>query len=714
MSKKGTLAFLSDNFRDILQRPLAIFTIAFYIFCAVLVRTPSVDYNIILPVTTALAAVLFISFLRFRRAVRAVFALCLALCVASVFSFVSYEVRRNEIDSLAGEHPIVAEVTDVKISQVYGMSYVARADVMGEDVNIKFHSDFRLLEGEVFKCYANLLPLGDDALSRRAEGVQLDAQICSEIELIGMADRGVLGVFSDINHSLSSLFYARLGRDSGGFAASVLLGCRDNLPDPLYHALKGMGISHLIALSGLHLSIICSIAELFTSRFGRKASRVVAIPIAVFYMLLTDFLPSIVRSGVMLIVLSLIRLSKFRGDGITAVGVTLMGVTLLSPYASCDMGFQLSAAATLGVYAALRFMNDRRIWEDEESESKRRMKTVLTPFVIGAFATLFTLPSLIVIYDSVTFVGIIMTVPFSLFLTLIMWLLPLVLVLPFELYHALVDALINLFEGAALYFASVSSGGLIIRDKAVSFAVVSLLLILTALFLSAEKGRLRVGLCIAALSAFIVFIGVNWCADINRHTADILPLATDRGDILVMRSAGEILVCDMTDGGGDSIETALVAAHSFGATEIDVLILCDPTPGHFEMLYSDGALYGLERIYIAGEDIDYDYIDRLSEHVLIYPIRNDGTVAFGESSFTWLGEGEMNFEVAFADKVLGYSEKVQEFPEVDMLWIGSGAIDEGEVLWAPAMYDAVIKPWEDLVISDSPVLPLGELIELTK
>ena len=655
MSIKRILAYLSDNFRDILQRPLAIFAIAFYIFCAVFVRNPSVNYNIVLLITAAVAVVLFLSFLKFGRAARAAFVLSFALCMASVFSFLIYEVRRSEVDSLVGERLIIAEVTDVQRVGDEWFSYLACAEISGKDVCILFGHNSRMLEGEVFRCYADLAPLGEEAFGQRAMGAELQAQIKCEIEMLGASDRGVLGVFSDINHTLSSLFYARLGRDAGGFAASVLLGNRDNLPVPLYHALKGMGISHLIALSGLHLSIICSIAELFTRRLGRKASRLIAIPISVFYMFVTGFSPSIVRSGVMLIVLSIIRLSKRRGDGITAVGITLMGVTLVSPYAACDLGFQLSAAATLGVYAAGRFMNDPRRWEADESEIKKRIKAALMPFVIGAFACLFTILPLILYYDTVTFVGIIMTVPFSLFLTLIMWLLPLVLILPFPVFHALVGVLIEVFEGTALYFASVSQNGLVIKDQILSFAVICLFLAVVALFLSAERGRLRLILSVAATAVLAVFIVMNLCLDTYKHTADIIPIKTEGGDVIVIRCADEVVVCDMTDGSANSVDVAISAIHILGKTEIDTLIMCEPTAEHFEMLFSDGALYGLDRIYITGEDTDYDYIERLSEHTKILTLRYGDIIEFGESRFGWY-DGE--FELVFGEDCFSYSSEV--------------------------------------------------------
>ena len=110
-------------------------------------------------------------------------------------------------------------------------------------------------------------------------------------------------LLSHIQSFVSSTLEDNLSDEGSAMAKALLLADKSEIPTAVKEGFSSLGIQHLFAVSGLHLSILIgSIASLF-SHFAIK--RRIAFPIlsviTLFYMALTGFTPSMLRSGGMLL-----------------------------------------------------------------------------------------------------------------------------------------------------------------------------------------------------------------------------------------------------------------------------------------------------------------------------------------------------------------------------------------------------------------------------
>jgi len=71
----------------------------------------------------------------------------------------------------------------------------------------------------------------------------------------GQGSKPLQWIYSLREHLSVSLTRA-LPEPQGSLAQAILLGLRNNIPDSLYEAFSRTGIAHLLAISGLHISII--------------------------------------------------------------------------------------------------------------------------------------------------------------------------------------------------------------------------------------------------------------------------------------------------------------------------------------------------------------------------------------------------------------------------------------------------------------------------
>ena len=136
--------------------------------------------------------------------------------------------------------------------------------------------------------------------------------------------------------------------DAAPFLKAIMTGDRSSLSYGTVHDLSVAGLSHIIAVSGMHVSILIGALYLLLGR-GRKRSALVGIPVLLLFMLLTGMSPSVVRASVMLGIFLFARLLRRENDTPTALSAAALVILLHNPWAISNLGFQLSFLAVCGL-----------------------------------------------------------------------------------------------------------------------------------------------------------------------------------------------------------------------------------------------------------------------------------------------------------------------------------------------------------------------------
>lgn len=128
-----------------------------------------------------------------------------------------------------------------------------------------------------------------------------------------------------------------------------LTGDKYDISDEDYTVMRGAGLAHLFAVSGLHCAFLVSLLALLLPRSRRRLFCGAAIAVLVFYMCMVGMTPSVVRACVMQGFLLLAPLFRRSSDGLTSLGAALLVILLANPFAAASISLQLSFAATLGI-----------------------------------------------------------------------------------------------------------------------------------------------------------------------------------------------------------------------------------------------------------------------------------------------------------------------------------------------------------------------------
>jgi len=144
---------------------------------------------------------------------------------------------------------------------------------------------------------------------------------------------------------------ASLPPERAGLLAGMALGDTSRIPGDLDAAFRRAGLTHLLAVSGSNLAVILAaglgIAALLGAR--RRLLVVLGIVLVSLFVLVTRWEPSVLRAGVMA-VLVLLGVATGRGPGgRRSLCLAVLLLLLADPGLSGSLGFRLSVAATAGV-----------------------------------------------------------------------------------------------------------------------------------------------------------------------------------------------------------------------------------------------------------------------------------------------------------------------------------------------------------------------------
>ncbi len=221
---------------------------------------------------------------------------------------------------------------------------------------------------------------------------------------------------------LRNALYMEMPLDTADFSSAVLLGDKHALGSDVKNLLRICGLSHISVVSGLHLSIISSIALKISRCLLRNkylSSGFTILSIIGFTLLSGCGIP-IIRSAIMLIIYSIGTIFPRRSDSLNSIGAAALIILLRNPYVVGDIGMLLSFSATIGIVVwsdriSKPLMN--RFYKLAVSENKvirYIVNTLVYTVACSICASLWTMPIVMLAFGGFSAVGVIanlLTVP---------------------------------------------------------------------------------------------------------------------------------------------------------------------------------------------------------------------------------------------------------------------------------------------------------------
>ncbi len=569
--------------------------------------------------------------------------LCFVMIILSFSSSLNYYDRNTgKYSEIYGtENMVEGVVSSVEYETAFSSKYkisVTKLNGAEDKHNAYLECDYSgaLVIGDriSLKAVANDLPSGDSAqFNERAEAlshgifVVYSSENESSLFVTEYSDyEEIETFFQRLNSNLSGILTGSVKGEEGNLSSALLLGNKSLLARDIGRDFRRVGASHILALSGMHMSIIMGFAMFILKYILRKRNTIIIILTAfsIFYLALTGFSVSATRSVIMLLMVYIAFLVSGVPDSLTALSVAGFLIVLVSPGSILDAGFWLSFSATLGILVFASALKEYFDGKLEKCESKLQLR--VHKFIYSIISAIFTcfaaiIPLIIVMCIFIKEISVlsvlsslVLSIPTSIVIILSM------LLLPFAAVPYISEALVwGIRETAGMmidYCSEFSDYENIVFSLNYPFATVMAIILGVALLYSfvSRCSRPFTSL-IPFLVSLLVFVGVMFVyEDANADNLKVSYInSSQKSDIIVMSDEREAVICDISNGSKKSYQLALNEIYKARATEIKAILLTRYTNAHVATLYSVFAENKVRAVWVpypVNED-EQDKLDKL-------------------------------------------------------------------------------------------------------
>lgn len=444
----------------------------------------------------------------------------------------------------------------------------------------------------------------------RAKGIVCGAYASGETAITSQTKTDLFSYILTFRAALCRKIAETVSGDAGGVLAAMSLGFRGLLSNRVENDFRAAGISHLLAVSGLHLTtwtlVLSAVLQAFQVR--RKTRAAVSLCFVLFFAVLTGGAPSVWRAAIMTGTVFAADLFRREAESFNSVGLALFCMLTANPFAARDLSLLLSVFAATGI---LLFSKKIEFAFAQQIRNIRfeRLKSVLRAFAsvvaVTVSASVCTLPVQMWAFGTVSVVCI----PAN-FLCLTVGSIAMVCgtlgaLISLLRLPALGNVLLLCASLAAQWLLRVTTwfaencNALLPINSNYSKILLALLFVGCAVFLwlrAPKKRLLRIGAASAAVLFFLCNLTVYFVRE-NRLQLTVCNVGT--GTAAVLRTNREtVLLCR----GGDYFAESEICAilSSYGVTHIDALFLPCESEADAETGFAVAQQYPVDTVYYGG------------------------------------------------------------------------------------------------------------------
>ena len=498
------------------------------------------------------------------------------------------------------------EVSDYCYDTDYGVAAEGRMALGSRNYRVKFYvnEDTFLHPGDRVTGRFRLRYTADGGEQaptyHQGKGIFLIAYGRSEMQVTQIAKTPVKYFAAEARYKILTRLDALFPEDTAGFARALLLGDSSKLTYEQDSAFQTSGIRHVIAVSGLHVSILFSVIYVFGGR-QRVLGVVLGIPVLLCFAAIAGFTPSIIRACIMQGLMSLSLFVDKEYDPLSALAFSVLVILAVNPLSITATGFQLSVGCVLGITLFARpiqeYLRSRKLFRVVKGTSLRaRLTRWFTSSVAVSLSTMITTVPLCAFYfGKVSLVGVLTNL-------LTLWCVSFIF---YGIMAALIVSAIWLPLGQAIawviswlirYVMTVTNICAKLPMAAVyTFSIYILIwlilcyVLLTVFFLSKKKHPGILAACMAATLCVCAF--ASWLEprlDDFRFTV----LDVGQGQCLILQCDGKTYMVDCgSDRPEEAADRAADVLLSQGIRRLDGLILT-----HYDSDHAGDAQYLLSRV----------------------------------------------------------------------------------------------------------------------
>ena len=349
-----------------------------------------------------------------------------------------------------------------------------------------------------------------------------------------------------------------LTKSTRGYLKAFVLGDNKEIDKNIYEAYQSIGISHLFAISGMHVGLLTSILLFILSKIKTNTilKYIIVFIFLYFYIFLTGFSPSVLRVSIFFILSSLNKLLKLYVKPVNILILTISIILISDPFIIYNIGFLYSAIISFYLIVFSDLINKRKNYFTKL-------------FVTSSIAFVASIPITLYNFYSLNYLSILYNLIFVPLISIIIFPLSLLtfILSPLE---PLLNILIDILEHLGTFCNSLNTNVIFKKLPLIVYFIYYILITLALFGLRNNKKKYIVILLI------VLLIHTNY----NNLIKETYVIAFDvgQGDSILIHSKSKNVMIDTGESKKENIQIPVIK--SLGIKKIEILILSHGDADH--------------------------------------------------------------------------------------------------------------------------------------
>jgi len=575
-------------------RPLVIISLVSIFLMLVSSRTDSIFICVSMTVIIALIGTIITLIRHIHRKdklLKRLFCIFVFIVVSFTLSIRAFNFNNIKMASFENlydqECHVSGEVLEIGYKSTFSEKlYVRLTSINGEKLDIKVvlevEGESFLSEGDVFSLTGIPQKFDNEERYLIADGnlAKLVCEYPEKIETTGNVEDRISFRFRKLNSTIQDHIYSLIDEKSGALVGAVTLGNKDLLEDNVIRDFRRCGISHVLALSGLHITIIIGFFDLlFQKMYVDRRIRIFILSfLSTGYLAITGFSMSAMRAVIMLYMVYIAHLIWADSDSITSLSVATVAILAINPYALTSVSLWMSVIATLGIITVSDIIAPLGYKIKKKPVGVQIAYKLLTSVSLTLAAIFFVSVFNWICFGEISVISPMTNLVITPLITLVL-VLSLAMLLCSIISHPLaciigdtIEFLCHVIFDISEYFSNLRNITVSLEYEFVKYIAAPLVIMLALFLIIKIKHKWTIVLLPGvAVVAFAICFNIHINKNQGITIATYLQNASSEMVVLTNNEAASI--CDISTGGYKHFVAAYQIAEENGATEIENIIL---------------------------------------------------------------------------------------------------------------------------------------------
>jgi competence protein ComEC len=151
----------------------------------------------------------------------------------------------------------------------------------------------------------------------------------------------------------------KMSHYTASWANALVLGDTSLLDEEIVTLFQDWGLSHILAISGLHIGIVVGIVYLLlikTGLFTKEKAEIIVLIFLPIYAILAGGAPSVLRASMMVVLFLSLRRLKVELSALDVISMVFLFLLLIDPYLIYQIGFQFSFIVTFAIILSRKWL----------------------------------------------------------------------------------------------------------------------------------------------------------------------------------------------------------------------------------------------------------------------------------------------------------------------------------------------------------------------